>query len=69
MKDLLLNVHVVVKTLFWKFYAALWQTTSKNATKVRAARAGRLHFLIYPIRSLFPDVVVAVADAIAVVLA
>ena len=37
------------------------QTTSKNCTKVRAARAGRLFFFIQPIRSLFSRVVVAVA--------
>ena len=44
-----------------KFNLVIWQTTSKNATKVRAARAARLFFLIQPIRSLFSDFVVAVA--------
>ena len=50
MKDLLLRVHVVI-----------WQTTSKNYAKVRAARAARLFLLIEPTRSLFSGVVVAVA--------
>ena len=40
-------------------HAVVWQTTSKNATKVRAARAARLYFLIQPIR--FSGVVIAVA--------
>ena len=35
-----------------------------NSTKVCAARAARLYFLIYPIRSLFSGVVVAVAVAV-----
>ena len=34
---------------------------SKNCTKVRAARAARLFFLIQPIRSLFSGVFVVVA--------
>ena len=44
-----------------KFHVVIWQTASKNTTKVRAARAARLFFLIQPIRSLFSDFVVAVA--------
>ena len=57
MKDLLLFVNVVVKTLNLKI--VICQTTSKNCTKVRAARAARLFFLIniQPIRSLFSGVV------------
>ena len=54
MKDLLLGIHVVVKTLnFGYFHVIVWQTTSKNSTEMRAARAARLFFHIYPIRSLF----------------
>ena len=30
----------------YKFHAVIWQTTSKNCTKVRATRAARLFFLI-----------------------
>ena len=61
MKDLLLSVHVVAETFNWKFYIVVWQTTSKNCcTKLRAARAARLYFLIYSIKSLFSGVVVAV---------
>ena len=37
---------------------------SKNCTKVRAARAARLFFLIQPIRSLFSDVVVALPSSL-----
>ena len=33
MKDLLLCVHVVVKTLNLEFHVVIWQTTSKNCTK------------------------------------
>ena len=35
------------------FPLSFWHTTSKNCTKVRAARAARLFFRIEPIRSLF----------------
>ena len=55
MKDLLLCDNVVVKTL--NLEIVVWQTTSKNCTKVPAARAARLCFLIQPIRSLFSGVV------------
>ena len=65
MKDLLLGVHVVVKTLNWKFHVVVWQTTSNNCSKVRAARAARLFFLVQPMRSLFSGVVVAVAFVLA----
>ena len=41
-------------------YVATWLTTSKNSSKVRAARAARLFFLIQPIRSSFSRVVVVV---------
>ena len=66
MKDLLLSVHVVVKTLnkfFWNFHV-VWQTASKNSTSLRATHAARLYFLVYPIRSLFSGVVIAVAVAV-----
>ena len=65
MKDLLLCVYVVVKTFSLKFHVVIWQTTSKNCTKVRAALAARLVFHIQPIRSLFSGVVLAVATVLA----
>ena len=55
MNDLLLCVNVVVKTLTLEI--VLWQATSKNCTKQRAARAAGLFFLIQPIRSLFSGIV------------
>jgi len=55
MKDLLLGVQVVVKTLNLEISRC---RLAKNSTTVRAAR---LFFLVYPIKSLFPGVVVAVA--------
>ena len=61
MKDLLSCVDVVVKTLNLE----IWQTTSGNCTKVRAARAARLFVLVEPIRSLFSGVVGAVAVVLA----
>ena len=57
MKDLLLCVHVVVKTLNLEISR---RHSSKNFAQVRAARAARLFFLIQPIRSLFSGVVFAV---------
>ena len=45
----------------WKFHVVVWQTTSKNCTKKRAARAARLFFFIQPIKSLICGVVVDVA--------
>jgi len=47
------------------FHVGIWQTTSENCIKVRAARAARLFFLIQPIRSLFSGPVVAVTVALA----
>ena len=41
--------------------AVVWQTTSKNSTQVRAARAARLLFLIQPITSLVVAIAVAVS--------
>ena len=61
MKDLLLCVQVVVKTLNLEISRAIWQTTSKNCIKERAARAARLFFLIQPMRLSFSGVVFAVA--------
>ena len=58
MKDLLLGVKVVVKTLNFEISRC---RLANNSTRVRAARAARLFFLIYPIRSLLSGVVVAVA--------
>ena len=46
MKVLHLCAHVVVKTLVWTFHVVIWQTTSKNCAKVRAALAARLVLLI-----------------------
>ena len=58
------KIYCCVSTLsfkpFWKSHVVIWQTTSKNCTKVRAARAARLFFLIQPIKSLICGVVVAV---------
>ena len=44
---------LTLKPSIWKFHLVIWQTTSKNCTEVRAARAARIFFLIQPIRSLF----------------
>ena len=33
-----------------KFHFVIWQTTSKNCTKKRAAQGARLFFLIQPIK-------------------
>ena len=55
MKDFLLCVNAFVKTL--NLEIVIWQATSKNCTKKRAACAARLFFLIQPIRSLFSGVV------------
>ena len=61
MKDFLLCVHVVVKTLNLAIARVIWQTTSENSTKVRAARAARLFFLIQPMKLSFSGVVFSVA--------
>ena len=62
MKELLLRVFVAVKKPYsLEFHVVIWQTTSKNCTKVRASRAARLVFLIQPIRLLFCGDVIAVA--------
>ena len=60
MKDLVSRVQVVVKALNLK---VIWQTTSKNCIKVRAACEARLFFPIQPIRSSFPRVIVAVLSS------
>ena len=49
-----------------QFHVAVWQTTSKNCTKKRAARAARLFFLLQPIMFLICDVAVPVAVPVAV---
>ena len=49
----------------WEFHDVIWETSAKNCTKMRAARAAQLFFLIQPIRSLFSGVVVAVAIVLA----
>ena len=36
----------------WKFHVVVWQTTSKNCTKNRAALAARFFFFIQPIKSI-----------------
>ena len=43
-----------------KFYVIVWQTSSKNCTKKRAAWAARLFFVNRPIKSMISDVDVAV---------
>ena len=55
MNDLLFCVNVVVKTL--NLEIVIWQATSKNCTKKRAARAARLFFLIQAMTSFFSRVV------------
>ena len=55
MRDLLLCVHVVVETLNMEIPRCRLTDTSDNSSKVRAARAARLFFLIQPIGSLFPQ--------------
>jgi len=55
-KDLLLRARAVVS-----FHVVLWQTTSKDCTKKRAARAARLVFFIQPIKSFICRIVVDVA--------
>ena len=64
MKDLLLCVHAVVKTLNLEISRVVWQITSENSTEVRAARAAPLFFLIQPIRSLICGDVVAVLGVV-----
>ena len=58
-KDSLLCVHVVIKTLklIWKFHIVIWQSMSKNCTKVNGACVAQSFFLIQPIRSLFFGIV------------
>lgn len=49
MKHLLSCAHVCRqnrKLWIWKFHLAIWQTTSMKCTKVRAARAAPLFFLV-----------------------
>ena len=53
MTDLLLGVHVVVKTINLEILRCRLAGLSSNATRVRATRAARLFFLIQPIRSSF----------------
>ena len=45
----------------WKFHGVVWQTTSKNCTKKK--RAGRLFFLIQPIKSWICGLVVTVTGS------
>ena len=61
MKDLILRVHVVVKTLNLEISRRHLAGYVKElyVLKVRAARAARLFFLSQPIRSLFSGVVLA----------
>ena len=61
MKDVLLCVHVVAKTLNLEISRCHLADEGKEFAKVRAARAARLFLLIQPIRSLFSGVLVAVA--------
>ena len=53
MTDLLLGVHVVVKTINLEILRCRLADSSSNATRVRATGAARLFFLIQPIRSSF----------------
>ena len=54
-----------LKPSIWEFHDAIWETSAKNCTRMRAARAAQLFFLIQPIRSMFSGVVVAVAIVLA----
>ena len=73
MKDLLLCVHVVIKTLNLEIscchLADYVKAFCRLRTKARAVLAARLIFLIQRIRSLFPGVSVAFAVAVAVAFA
>ena len=60
------TVHVFAKTFNLKIHVVIWQTTFKEFSQVRAARAARLFFVIQPIRSLFSSVVVTVAVTLAI---
>jgi len=63
-KDLLVCVHAVVKSLNLEISRChLADYVKEFYFKVRGARAARLFFLIQPSRSLFSGVVVAVAVA------
>ena len=50
MKYLLLELALSSEPQMGKFHVVDWQTTSKNSTKKRVARAARLFFLIQPIK-------------------
>ena len=55
-----------LKRSIWEFHDAIWETSAKkNCTRMRAASAAQLFFLIQPIRSLFSGVVAAVAIVLA----
>ena len=60
MKDLLLRVHVVVRTSKIKISRRHLADYLKNCTKKRVARAARLFFFVLPIKSLIRAIVVAV---------
>ena len=47
----------------WKFHVVVWQTTSKQCSKKRAARAARLFFFVQPIKSLICGVVVTLPSS------
>ena len=60
MKNLLLQARVFVGTSNKEIHdVVVWQTTSKNCTKKRAACAARLFVFIQSIKSLICGVVVA----------
>ena len=65
MKNLLLCVHVVLKTLNLEISRCHLADYVKELSKVRAARAARLFFFIQPIRSLFSGVLVTNAVVLA----
>ena len=66
MKDLLLSVHgtLSLKPYIWKFYVVVCQTTSKNSTKVRAARAARLFVFTDLSNEMFYSVIVAASSSL-----
>ena len=61
MKDLLLRLALSSEPQIGKFHVVVRQTTSKNCTKGRAARAARLFFLFQTIILLICDIVVTFA--------
>lgn len=56
---------IILDNNIWNDHVVIWQTMSKNCTKVRATYLGRLFFLVQPIGSLLSSSVAAVAIILA----